>query len=105
MTLWTLCPGHGDPCCLTDRVLMACHMGTQALYRTNHVYDPKMRADNEDSVSGWAFPDSVYRYMLIANAMEDYEKEGQPIGELEALTMTSLAAQKVCFGPDIFYGL
>ena len=67
-------PGHGSD------VLE--HIGApmeEALWRTNHGYDPRIRSHFEwsQAPSSW----SVKRYMFIHNALKDYELANKKIGQ------------------------
>lgn len=59
------------------------HIGAplpEAVWRTNHGYDPVIRNNYEWSQSPKA--DSIVRYMLIHDALENYHANKTPIGEL-----------------------
>lgn len=60
----------------------AVHIGSplpQAVWRTNHGYDPKIRAKYEwsQAPSSW----SVVRYMILHDAFNYYNYSGKQIGK------------------------
>lgn len=50
----------------------------EAVWRTNHGYDPVIRKNYEWSQSPKA--DSIVRYMLIYNTLQDYHAKATQIG-------------------------
>jgi hypothetical protein len=64
----------------------------EAVWRTNHGYDPVIREHYEwsQSPSSW----SMQRYMFIHNALATYQTEGKPIGYMEAVNITAIAGDK-----------
>eukprot|EP00118_Oscarella_pearsei_P024914 m.307108 g.307108 ORF g.307108 m.307108 type:complete len:499 (+) comp41908_c0_seq1:30-1526(+) len=71
------------------------HIGfpmTEAVWRTNHGYDPTIREHFEwsQSPSSW----SMQRYMMIHEAITSYERNGIKIGPMQAINITSIVADK-----------
>jgi hypothetical protein len=76
----------------------------EAVYRTNHGYDPKIRAHYEwsQSPTSWSMRRWVFgeislifgRYMMFFDGFNYYQEAGIPLGELEAINMTSIVADK-----------
>jgi len=64
----------------------------EAVYRTNHGYDPKIRENYEwnQSPSSW----SMTRYMMFYNGFNYYSDAGIQLGELEAVNMTAIVGDK-----------
>jgi len=63
-----------------------------AVYRTNHGYDPVIRKNYEWSQgpSSW----SMERYMMFYDGFTYYEQAGIQIGDAEAINMTAIVADK-----------
>ena len=53
----------------------------EAVWRTNHGYDPKIRAHYMWNKTSHAYPWSLQRYMFIHDALVDYQKGNVKIGE------------------------
>jgi len=64
----------------------------EALYRTNHAYDPTIRAHFQDntSPSGW----SVVRYKMMYDGFVYYENAGIKVDELAAVNITAIVGDK-----------
>eukprot|EP00762_Andalucia_godoyi_P006683 ANDGO_06147.mRNA.1 hypothetical protein len=71
---------------------------TDAVYRTNHGYDPRIREQYNWPATTGAFKDSVVRYNLLANQVQI---PGMIFGVEQALNMTSIPGSKG--GLDDFY--
>jgi hypothetical protein len=71
---------------------------TEALWRTNHGYDPKIRQDFLWSQGPKT--DSQYRYDIIHDQIAAYASAGTPIGPLQAINVTSLPGDK---GDDFYH--
>ena len=69
----------------------------EALFRTNHPYDPALMAD----YLWWnftAYQDSQNRYMLASNTIAEYEASHTVMDILQAINLTSTVGQKgFCF--------
>lgn len=64
----------------------------QAVWRTNHGYDPTIRAHYEWSQSPESW--SMQRYMMFYNYFSEFESQGQQLTELDALTITAIVGDK-----------
>ena len=53
----------------------------EAVWRTNHGYDPKIRAHYMWNTTSHAYPWSLQRYMFIHDALVEYENQKVPIGK------------------------
>jgi len=64
----------------------------EAVFRTNHGFDPIIRQNFEwnQSPSSW----SMQRYMFISNGFKWYQKAGIKVSYLEAINITAIAADK-----------
>lgn len=71
---------------------------TEALWRTNHGYDPKIRDDFLWSQGPKT--DSQHRYEIIHDQIAAYKAAGTPIGPLQAINVTSLPGDK---GADFYH--
>lgn len=69
----------------------------EAVWRTNHGYDPKIRAHYMWNTTSHAYPWSLQRYMFIHDALVEYENQKVPIDYLQAINITAIAGDK---GPD-----
>ena len=77
---------------------------SEALWRTNHPYDPETRRTFlwSQAPTSW----SMVRYNIIADQFQRYEDAGLPLTYLEMLNITALAGDKghshpyKCDGPD-----
>lgn len=63
-----------------------------AVWRTNHGYDPKIRSDFLWSQGPTS--NTQNRYMIIHDALVDYATRNVPIGALEAVNITAVVGQK-----------
>lgn len=70
----------------------------EALWRTNHGYDPKILADFLWSQGPKT--DSQHRYDIIHDQIAAYKDAGVPIGPLQAINVTSLPGDK---GDDFYH--
>lgn len=70
----------------------------EAVWRTNHGYDPKIRGDFLWSQG--PNTDSQHRYDIIHDQIAAYAAAGTPIGPLQAINITSLPGDK---GDDFYY--
>eukprot|EP00051_Salpingoeca_urceolata_P032044 m.14029 g.14029 ORF g.14029 m.14029 type:complete len:505 (+) comp4721_c0_seq1:1601-3115(+) len=71
------------------------HLGaptTEAVWRTNHGYDPLIRKHFEWSLTPSAW--SVERYFFIEKAIKEYAVVGKPIGLLETANITAIVGDK-----------
>lgn len=71
----------------------------EALWRTNHGYDPEFVAH---AVGHPPEKDSLNRYMLLAEGVVGYAARGQAIGDLQAVNLTALVGDKGGSEPAAF---
>eukprot|EP01111_Echinosteliopsis_oligospora_P015071 TRINITY_DN5840_c0_g1_i1.p1 TRINITY_DN5840_c0_g1~~TRINITY_DN5840_c0_g1_i1.p1 ORF type:complete len:491 (+),score=115.53 TRINITY_DN5840_c0_g1_i1:14-1486(+) len=64
----------------------------EAIWRTNHVYDPVMR--KEELYPTLPDDDSEFRYMLFSRFFDYQEQIGNLIDDLDAINITSIAGAK-----------
>eukprot|EP00010_Vexillifera_abyssalis_P007330 CAMPEP_0201546194 /NCGR_PEP_ID=MMETSP0173_2-20130828/2558_1 /ASSEMBLY_ACC=CAM_ASM_000268 /TAXON_ID=218659 /ORGANISM="Vexillifera sp., Strain DIVA3 564/2" /LENGTH=471 /DNA_ID=CAMNT_0047954801 /DNA_START=123 /DNA_END=1538 /DNA_ORIENTATION=- len=74
------------------------HSLKEALWRTNHGYDPKI-VDNYQWYGYGAWRWSMQRYNFSLGSFEYYERTNQKIGPLQAINMTSILGDK---GPTAY---
>ena len=79
---------------------------TEAVFRTNHGYDPVIRENylwgqspNDNSIQRYALAyirecDVMFSYFLISDAFSEYASEGVRVGLLQAVNVTSIVADK-----------
>eukprot|EP01028_Stygiella_incarcerata_P006231 TRINITY_DN2551_c0_g1_i2.p1 TRINITY_DN2551_c0_g1~~TRINITY_DN2551_c0_g1_i2.p1 ORF type:complete len:515 (+),score=117.18 TRINITY_DN2551_c0_g1_i2:142-1686(+) len=73
------------------------HLGSpmgDAIYRTNHGYDPTIRETYLWPPGDPEFDDSVLRYFILVDALKQYEKDDEKIGLQDAMYLTRLIGQK-----------
>ncbi|XP_065842108.1 uncharacterized protein [Oscarella lobularis] len=71
------------------------HIGfpvTEAVWRTNHGYDPIIREHYEWSQSPTSW--SMQRYVMIHEAITSYERNGISVGPMEAINITAIVGDK-----------
>lgn len=66
----------------------------EATFRTNHGYDPVIRANYNWPTTFNAFQSSVYRYFLLSNQFSMYYNEGIAMSVVEAVNTTALIGTK-----------
>ena len=84
----------------TDAEGQTKHLGAplpEAVFRTNHGYDPKIRKTYMWGVKTHAFRDSVDRYFILSNTIAEQGTTGA-FGWMQAVNTTSILGQKVGVG-------
>jgi hypothetical protein len=76
------------------------HLGSpmeDAVYRTNHGYDPTIRKTYLWPPGNPEFDDSVLRYFILVDALKHFEEDEDKIDLQDAIYLCRLMGQK---GPD-----
>jgi len=73
----------------------------QALWRTNHAYDPTIRRKEVERVTPSS--DSEVRYMILHDSFAYYESINKSIGIYEAINVTSILGDKGFTDRESFY--